>query len=280
MSDHLRPGFFIIGANKCGTSSLYRYLVDHPEVLPCAEKEPNFFGRHSPQHIADHIEDYFAMFPRSGDDGPVGLQWEVRDEAGGDHHTTLMVERDPGRAHVTGEATASTFHEVPPDLLHRHLPETRLIVLVRNPVDRASSHHRMYRRFYASGYELEGPVGDFESDIAAELEAHARGERTRYLTPGFYADLLERWEGAYGRDRILVIPTEDLADAGSAARTMAVVHGYLGLHPYSNPALLRRRFNWAPPDGMSPSVRAALAELYAPHNARLERRLGRSLGWR
>ena len=57
----MRPTFFIIGANKCGTSSLYRYLVGHPWVLPCAEKEPNFFGRHDPEYIAQHIDEYFAL---------------------------------------------------------------------------------------------------------------------------------------------------------------------------------------------------------------------------
>jgi hypothetical protein len=70
-STHLRPSFFIIGANKCGTSSLYRYLVDHPSVLPCAEKEPNFFGLHDPEYIARHIDDYFALFPTRDDTGPV-----------------------------------------------------------------------------------------------------------------------------------------------------------------------------------------------------------------
>ena len=57
-SEHMRPSFFIIGANKCGTSSLYRYLLANPGVLPCAKKEPNFFGQHSADYIAGHIDDY------------------------------------------------------------------------------------------------------------------------------------------------------------------------------------------------------------------------------
>ncbi|MBV8161653.1 MAG: hypothetical protein JO265_12085, partial [Acidimicrobiia bacterium] len=61
---------------------------------------------------------------------------------------------------------------------------------------------------------------------------------------------------------------------------MAVVHAYLGLAPHEPRTLLRRRFNRAAPAAMSPSVRATLVELYAPHNARLEEHLGRRLGWR
>ena len=89
-----------------------------------------------------------------------------------------------------------------PALLHRYLPDTKLIVVVRDPVERAYSHHRMYQRFYAAGYDAEGRVGDFDSDIAAELDAHRRGAPTRYLRPGFYIDLLEAWEEVYGTDRM------------------------------------------------------------------------------
>src|SRR5437870_4367515 len=225
----MRPGFFIIGANKCGTSSLFRYLVSHPNVLPCAEKEPNFFGQHDPDHIAAHIDEYLALFPTQDHTGPVRLAWEASDEAGGDRHTTVVVDRRPDWCYITGEATASTFHDVSPRLLHEHLPDTKLIVLVRHPVDRAYSHHRMYRRFYASGYDREGPVGDFEADIAAELQAHGRGEGTRYLSPGFYVDLLVAWEAAFGKAQVMVLTAEDLAELRAAHEGMRRLDDYLGL---------------------------------------------------
>ena len=275
----MRPTFFIIGANKCGTSSLYRYLVGHPCVLPCAEKEPNFFGRHDPTYIAHHIDEYFALFPTVIDTGPVTLAWEASEEAGRGKHTTLNVERRAGRSYITGEATASTFHDVSPALLHRYLPDTRLIVVVRDPVERAYSHHRMYQRFYAAGYDEEGPVSDFDTDITAELDAHRRGAPTRYLAPGFYVDLLEAWEDVYGRDRILVLTIDDLADARAADESMHRLEVFLGLPGGHDTLVLGRRFNRAGPASMSPSVRRALTELYRPHNERLERHLGRELYW-
>jgi hypothetical protein len=278
--EHMRPSFFIIGANKCGTSSLYRYLVAHPFVLPCAQKEPNFFGEHEPEYIARHIDDYFALFPTLADTGPVTLAWEASDEAGRDRHTVLTIERRPDRAYITGEATASTFHDVSPTLLHAHLPDTKLIVVVRDPVERAFSHHRMYRRFYDGGYDREGPVGDFDTDITAELHAQQRGEPTRYLAPGMYIDLLEAWEARYGRDRVHVLTTEDLSDPAAAAATLRRLESYLGLPAARHDtALLGRRFNAARPASMSPSLRAALAELYRPHNDRLRHHLGRELNW-
>jgi hypothetical protein len=275
----MRPAFFIIGANKCGTSSLYRYLLGHPSVLPCAEKEPNFFGRYDPDHVARHIDDYFALFPTVEDTGMVTLAWEASEEAGRGRHTTLNVERLPGRSYITGEATASTFHDVSPALLHHHLPDTKLIVVVRDPVERAYSHHRMYQRFFAAGYDEEGPVGDFETDITAELDAHRRGAPTRYLAPGFYVDLLEAWEAVYGQDRIMVLTTDDVADPGAAEVTMGRLEAFLGLPGGHDSSILGRRFNRAGPASMSPSVRGALTELYRPHNERLARHLGRELQW-
>src|SRR3954469_7821227 len=152
---HMTPSFFIIGANKCGTSSLYRYLVAHPNVLPCAEKEPNFFGIHDPAYVDAHIDEYFSLFPTVGHGGPVTFPWGGSDESGDRNIVTVVVEREPDVRYITGEASANTFHDVDPALLHRHLPDTKLILVVRNPVERAFSHHRMYQRFYAAGYEDE-----------------------------------------------------------------------------------------------------------------------------
>jgi hypothetical protein len=276
---YLRPSFFIIGANKCGTSSLYRYLVAHPGVLPCAKKEPNFFGRHSPDDIARHLEDYFALFPTQQYGGPLTFQWEASDEAGAAGLTTVVVERQPGRRYITGEASANTFHEVSPSLLHHYLPDIKLIVLVRNPVDRAFSHHRMYRRFQAAGNELGFEVGSFDRDIRAELAAHERGERTHYIAPGIYIELLHAWLAEYGANQIKVLVTEELIYPRTAAHVMRQLEDYLGLpgHDYAN--ILTRRFNHASPADMAPSVRTVLAEFYRPYNDRLEAFLGRKLNW-
>jgi hypothetical protein len=54
---HLRPHFFIIGERKCGTSSVYRYLVAHPHVLPGRLKEPNFFGQHDEATLEARVDE-------------------------------------------------------------------------------------------------------------------------------------------------------------------------------------------------------------------------------
>jgi hypothetical protein len=249
----LRPTFFIIGANKCATSSLYEYLVAHPKVLPCAEKEPRFFGQHDAKHVAEHLADYFALFP------------------------TLEDGRDEG--YITGEATASTLHEVEPELLHEHLPELRLIVVVRDPVARAFSHHRMYCRFRDAGWDPGFDIGSFAADIRAELAAHERGERTEYIRPGLYDELLAQWVGVFGSSQVKVLAVDDLGTPAGAAKIMRELEDHLGLPAHDYGETLCRRFNQATPAEIPGPERTLLASFYRPHNQRLRERLGRELDW-
>jgi hypothetical protein len=276
---HLPPSFFIIGANKCGTSSLYRYLLAHPQVLPCAEKEPNFFGQHSPAYIASHLDEYYALFPPRECRGNPSFEWEASDQAGASLPRTVEVERKPGVDYITGEASANTFQDVSPRLLRQHLPDVKLILLVRNPVERAYSHHRMYRRFQAGGNDLGFEVGDFETDIRAELEAHAGGKETHYISPGIYIDKLQEWLSVYGPRQVRVVVTEELARPVKAKFIMREMESYLDLPHHEYGDFLARRFNHAPPSRIAPSLRALLAEFYRPYNHRLQEHLGYELHW-
>jgi len=70
----LRPSFFIIGERKCGTSSLYRYLIAHPNVLPCQLKEPNFFGKGA-TYANENIRDYWGLFPEKEATEAIQFDW-------------------------------------------------------------------------------------------------------------------------------------------------------------------------------------------------------------
>src|SRR5205085_7188648 len=147
-------------------------------------------------------------------------EWEASDQAGTSPAIRVRVVRDAATRYITGEASANTFHDVAPSLLHQYLPDVRLILLIRNPIDRAYSHHGMYRRFQAAGHQVGFAVRDFESDISAELAAWARGEPAPCLAPGIYVDQLQRWVSAYGWGHLRVILTEELADMRQAQAIM------------------------------------------------------------
>lgn len=278
--ERLRPRFFIIGERKCGTSSLYRYLVAHPHVLPGRLKEPNFFGRHPEEEIAGRLADYFALFPKKEEAGDATLLWPELDEHGVLSEEPIRFQREAGRAYITGEASANTFYDVSPELLRRHLPDLELILVLRDPVQRAFSHHRMLRRFQAEGPNLGFEVGEFADDMRAEIAAAGRGESPPCLAPGIYAERLERWVKVWGRRRLHVYLSEDLDDRGRCRRVMDELQRHLGLPHHDYGDYLDRRFNRAPPAQIPAAIRTELRAFYAPCNRALERALGRPIEWR
>lgn len=110
---YCRPSFLIIGVGKCGTSSLYYYLTGHPSVIPASQKQIQWFDH----QYSSHFDKYLHHFPR---------------------------HMEPGQ--MTGEASPgyAQYSEVP-GRVFRHLPQTRILVIVRDPAERAySAYHYNY----------------------------------------------------------------------------------------------------------------------------------------
>ena len=244
------PDFLVLGAQKAGTTALYAYLRWHPGITGPSWKEVSFFDRHWWRGVGW----YRGQFPlRSG-----GL--------------------------IVGEASPSyLFHPLAPERARMLVPDARLIVLVRNPVDRAYSQ---YQHEVALGRE---PLS-FEDALAAEDE-RTRGEVDRlvadprafsrawwdhtYVARGRYAEQLERWLRVFPREQLLVVATEELGEA--PGETYASILSFLGAAPHTlgeYPRVFDR--DYAP---MAPGTRAALASTFAEPNRRLEELLGRSFGW-
>lgn len=279
VSEPLTPRFYIVGERKCGTSSLYRYIVAHPHVLPGKLKEPNFFGRCDPSEIPERIDEYLALFPSAEGPSETELTWPELDREGTLYEEKLRFARVPGREYITGEASANTFQDVAPEVLRRHLPDARLILLVRDPVERAYSHHRMLARFQEEGRDLGFEVGDFDRDIREELDAVARGEPAPCLEPGLYAPRLRAWLDVWGWGQIRVYRTEDLDDPSACSDVLEDVQRYLSLPAHAYGEIAGQKFNKAPDAPMPEETRARLAEYYRPFNRDLEHLLGRPLGW-
>lgn len=134
MSDRevIWPNFFIVGVAKAGTTSLYEWLKQHPQVYMSAAKEPRFFSSDLPH--------------------PTGLV--IKDE-----HEYLNLFSKASGYQAIGEATPSYFQfwRVVPDRIRRAVPNARIIVLLRDPVERAYS---AYLALYRAGREQQGSFYD------------------------------------------------------------------------------------------------------------------------
>jgi len=244
------PDFLVIGAQKAGTTALYAYLRWHPAILGPFWKEVSFFDRH---------------------------WW--RGEA---WYRGQLPFRTEGR--LVGEASPSyVFHPLAPERVYSLVPDVRLIVLVREPAERAYSH---YQHEVALGRE---PLS-FEDALDTEDE-RLRGEVDRlradprafsrewwdhaYAARGLYADQIERWLEFFPREQVLIVTTEELGER--PAETYASVLAFLGAPPHALGAYPRVFDRDYPP--MRHETQTELAARFAEPNRRLERLLGRPLGW-
>ncbi len=255
----LRPTFLIIGAQKSGTTSLHAYLADHPAVLTASVKEVEYFSR---------------FFPR-------GERWYIS-------HFPLALRgaavrlRTRGRLAV-GEASATyLFHPRAPERIHAFDPEMKLVVVLRDPVDRAYSHYQMEYRWGRETLPFEEALAR-EEELAPELErmiadpAYESSDAIQcsYLARGRYAEQLLRWLALFPREHLHVLTSVDLLeDPAGAVSSVAAFLDIPAWRAEKYPLRGVREY-----ETMRPDTRERLARIFEPHNHALEELLGRSLPW-
>ena len=238
------PKFIIIGSQRCGTTSLYTYLAEHPQILTPIKKEMDFFS----WHFYRGIDWYLAHFP-------------------------LMPE---GEEFVTGEASPSYFDcREAPERIYSACPEAKLIVLLRNPVDRAISHFYRLKDLNWEARSLDRAISDEIERLNQNPEYIIGEEPGNYLARGRYIEFIKNWLTFFPREQLLVLKSEDLY-AGAAA-TVQQVLAFLQLPEYQ----LSEYQNANP--GAYPLVNQSLRELlndyFKPYNQELEEYLGRNFDW-
>ena len=196
------PNFFIVGAQKAGTTSLYHYLNQHPEVYMSPRKEPHYFeGMH---------QEYRRPGRRSV---PVSDLAEYE----------ALFEGASGERAI-GEASASYLYSSrAPGLIKSRVPDAKLIAILRNPADRA------YSNFLHCVQVGREPLGSFAAALQAE-ESRMRdkwGPLWYYKDKGFYYAQVKRYFDAFGRDQVGVWLYEDLRN--DAFGTLGEVFRFLGV---------------------------------------------------
>jgi sulfotransferase family protein len=251
------PDFLIIGAQKSGTTFLYQLLVQHPHVKPAFAKEVH----------------YFDLNFRKGDN------W---------YRSYFPLQKRNSSTYITGEASPYyLFHPHAPRRASAVVPDAKLVVLLRNPIDRAYSHYQhQVKRVggearemlpFEEAVEAEEKILPGEVDKMLQNESYASsGHRTRsYLSRGIYIDQLLLWSSFFRREQMLVLKSEDLFNDTTNAleRVLDLLEiPHWAPEAYSIPN--KREYA-----GVSPLMRQRLNEYYKPHNQRLYEYLGVDLGW-
>lgn len=268
----LLPDYLIIGGQRCGTSSLYYYLTQQPGVIGASTKEIHFFD----DFYKNGIKWYRAQFPT--------IQYKKYIESVRKLHF------------LTGEASPYyLFHPHAPRRIQAALPNVKLIVLLRNPIDRAYSQHWLEVMGKYESLSFEEAIRNEEERTAGELDKMLKDEdyqsyqhrRFTYLARGIYIDQLQYWMNYFPREQFLILKTEDLYTHSAAIVRQTL--DFLGMpateidtnkeyKKYKVPSKTGYKTKDSAPK-MDANTRAYLVEYFKPHNARLYEFLGRDLEW-
>ena len=295
-SEKIWPNFFIVGAAKAGTTSLYYYLEEIPGVYMSKVKEPYYFS-----------PNYIQLYPG---------------ETVTDKEEYLRLFENASSYTAVGEASPSYLWDPDsPKLIHQAVPTARIIMMLRDPVERAYSHYLMDVKFGAHDKQ-----SSFYQDL---MRSHKSQEKTfdklrLHVEFGMYYEQLKRYFDEFGRQQVKVIIYEEFIQ--HPEQTVNDVLAFLGINytmtairkqhnPYSvarSPfsiwvfsffrwlrargiktskltALLPFSLTWsleekflfkrAQKPKMEPEASQFLQEIYHDNVLRLESLLGRSLPW-
>lgn len=254
------PDFIILGAQKAGTTTIYDNLVKHPAVHPCDIKEVHYFDSNWGK----------------------GQFW-YRGHFDYIRHAEAV--RAAGQPWQTGEGSPYyLFHPHVPRRVKELCPAARLIVVLRNPVERAYSHYQHEKRkgreplsfaeaLAAEDERLREETVRLEGDETYSSFAH---QHHSYKARGRYAEQLERWFHVFPREQFLILESSELNNdfSGTYGRLLEFLH--LPPHEIEAP----RRSNVGSYEQMDPAVRDELVQYFGPWNERLEQLLGRQFSWR
>ena len=241
------PDFLIIGAKRGGTTSMYNYLAGHPSVAPLFPAPQRIKGVH-----------YFdTNFHR-------GRAWYRSHFPIGGRGTTVVGEGSPyylGHPHAATRAAEA-------------VPDAKLILLLRHPVDRAYSHYRERVRNRAETLSFEEAIDREPERLASEVErmradpAYVSWEHEHhgYLAQSRYDELLPAWLDRFPRERFLILRSEDLYRDPADVYERALA--FLGLPPHVPGSF--PPFNLHPKDPMADATRRRLLERLEPTAPRVE----------
>lgn len=250
-SSRVLPDFIISGTVRSGTTSLYYNICEHPSVLPADYDEIGFFD--SNYHLG--INWYRSMFP---------TEKEME-----------RVKKETNFA-ITGEDTPFYFwKKEAAERILKDIPNSKIIIIFRNPVDRAYSNYQL-------GIRKKTETLSFEDAIDEEmnfLEKHSFREsvdrRRSYLSKGFYENQIKIWFNVFPREKIHILSTEDMQK--NPEKTLLKIFQFLVIPNYTlkNP----QKQKSSEYKKMDEKTRKILLDFYKPHNEKFFQIIQERFDW-
>jgi Sulfotransferase family len=219
------PDFYITGTVKGGTTSLYNYLYEHPDIYMCPVKEPHFFSTDiDPSTFREQYRKMVNVdideYIRNGIDSRLVSSAFVREEK-----TYLQLFGNVKPSQIMGESSTSyLISKEAASNIYKRNPDAKIIIMLRDPVKRAYSHYLM-------NYRSGSVKGAFQVELEKDMHAEPKGwGRTRlYADHGFYYEQVKRYLDIFGADKVKIILNEDLSS--DTAAVVQDTYSFLGVNP-------------------------------------------------
>jgi len=250
------PNFFVIGPGRTGTTSLYHYLDQHPSLSKSAYDELGFFDVNF--HLG--LNWYRSLFPS------IFTKFRIKLK------THFFMTYDVTPSYVRRPWIARR--------IKKQFPNSKLIIILRNPVDKAYSHYYQSAKF--------GETRTFEEVIDEELNDisgwsvdskddcyFATKVENSKLARGFYAEQLSVWFELFSKNQILIIPSEELAS--NTKNVLNDIFQFLNLPKYEIPNI--EKVNVSKYSKMNSEMRKRLITFFEPYNEQLYEFLNYKFDW-
>jgi len=261
--DRPPPDFVIIGAQRCGTTSLFRALNKHPAMMPNVinAKGIHYFDTGYHHNMAWYLAHFASRAER-------------------DNHSAKV-----GHKAIVGEASPYyLYHPAGAQRMAQAIPDAKIIVLLRDPVKRAISHHlHMVWEGHESIVDLDKALNSesarlegIEQRLMADPSYVSRHhQHYSYMARGHYAQQLERLFAHFDRKNVLVLTTEKLIS--DCKSSLSAIQSFIGLEPDSSIALEKR--NASAKFEPRPETIERLTAEFAKSNERLENVVDIEVPW-
>ena len=254
------PDFAIIGAARCGTTSLYYDLIKHPDVYPGASKASEFFD-----HYYEKGTNYYrAHFPTR-------------------IYKNYIVNIKKNNF-ITGEASTQYYwYPHTAQRIKNSFPNIKLILLLRNPIDRAFSHYNMNVRGAKEDLTFEDAIDEEHQRIDSEYKKilddpyyfSPKYSLQAYISKSLYINILPNWLKHFKKSQFLIIKSEDFYADPDKIYNQTL--SFLNLKPFHLEKYhIVRQGKY---DGLNPDTRKKLTEFFKPYNEKLYSYLDRNFEW-
>jgi len=251
-SSRVLPNFIISGTVRSGTTSLYYNICEHPSVLPANYDEIGFFD--SNYHLG--INWYRSMFP---------TEKEME-----------QVKKETNFA-ITGEDTPFYFwKKEAAERIFEKIPDSKIIIIFRNPVDRAYSNYNLgIREVLEEKLSFEDAIDDEMNFLDNHSFRESVDRKRSYLSKGLYDEQIKIWFNIFPKEQIHILSTDDMQK--DPKESLLKIFRFLQIPDYTLKTPQKQKA--AKYKKMNDKTRERLLNFYKPHNEKFFQTIQKRFDW-